>query len=253
MDIDWTTVIFEAVNFGLLVLIMLRFVFRPVRKILDERREAIAAHDAAVSEREAAAEATRTRYEAELERIDEVAEQRVAEALAEARAQAERVVADARNQARADIDNAEAEVGRLRARTLERFQTEILRLGTDAARRVIRELGASEVTEAFARRAVRALEEAVEGERIRGPLAVFASPDADPKAIEALLRRELGPDFAGVELSVETDEELIGGVRVRAEGHEIEASAGASLEDWYRGLRASEDPSGEGEPARAAS
>jgi F0F1-type ATP synthase membrane subunit b/b' len=35
MTIDWITVLFEAVNFVVLVLIAIRFVYRPIRRILE--------------------------------------------------------------------------------------------------------------------------------------------------------------------------------------------------------------------------
>lgn len=231
MTIDWTTVLFEIINFALLVLIMVRFVFRPVAKILDERRAEIVARAEQTAEREAAAEAARAHYEAELAGIDASAEQRVAAALREARSEAEAIIGRARAQAREVIDKGSAELVASRRRTLARFRTEILEIGADAARRIIRELGAPELDLAFARRAAHALIDANEGglELVR----VDHSTDADPEALTQLLTKELGPT---VELELDPDPELIGGVRLHAHGHEVEASVSATLDSWYQGL-----------------
>ncbi|HLT35402.1 MAG TPA: ATP synthase F0 subunit B [Enhygromyxa sp.] len=232
MTIDWTTVLFEAINFVVLVLIAVRFVYRPVRRILDQRQAEIIARAQETEQREAEASAARARFEGELATIDELAERRVREALTEARTAAERILDEARASARAELDKAEAELGVARRRALERFRGEILRLGTEAAQRIVRELGSSDVGLGFARRAAHALEDAVGG-RVRGPVDVQHSPDIDPDALADLLRVHLGPQ---IELRLRVDEALIAGVRLHSQGFEIEASAGASLDDWYHSL-----------------
>ena len=233
MDIDWLTVVFELVNFGLLVLIAFKFVFRPVREILAKRQAEIVARAAQTEAREAEAAAVRAKFEAELEAIDALAEQRIAAALAQARAEAETILVEARAQARGELDKAEVEREHARRRTLERFRGEVLRLGTEAARRIVRELGSVEVGLAFARRAAHALEDALGAGRLRGPIEVAHSPDLDADRLRALVHELLG---ATLELDLHADEALIGGVRLVAQGVEVEASAGASLDEWYRGL-----------------
>lgn len=232
MHLDWLTVSFEAINFVVLVLIVMRFVVRPIRRILDRRQAEILARAQETEQREAEAAVMRARFEGELGKIDELARTRVEQALAEARTAAERILDEARMSARAELDKAEGELAVARRRALERFRGEILRVGTEAAQRVVRELGGTEVGLAFARRAAHALDEAL-GERIRGPLEVRHSAELDPDALTELLRAQLGPQ---VGLRLELDEALIAGVRLHAGGYDIEASVGASLDDWYHSL-----------------
>lgn len=232
MTIDWTTVVFEMINFGLLVLILARFVFRPVARTLDARKAEIAARAEETVAREAAAAEARTHFETELARLDELAEDRINAALREARVAAEAIIAEARTSAQTELDKGELEFVAARRRTLARFRGEILRLGADAARRVVRELGAPEIELAFARRAAHALEDAA-GKAALGPVAVVHGPDADPEAIAAVLRTELGP---AVVLELRVDPELVGGVCLHSGGRMVEASVGASLDAWYRSL-----------------
>ncbi|PRP92592.1 ATP synthase subunit b, sodium ion specific [Enhygromyxa salina] len=233
MGVDWTTVIFEMVNFGLLVLIMLRFVFRPVRRILDERKADLAQREAETAAREAEAAEVRARFETQLAEIDALAERRQSAALSEARAEGEAIIEEARAAARSDRAKAEAELGRARQRTLARFRAEVLGLGAQIARRVVGEIGTAELSFAFARRAVHALEDAVDGEAAAGQIRVEHSLDVEPDELEAFIRDELG---AEVELRFEPDPELVSGVRLHADGREVESSVGASLDAWYRDL-----------------
>lgn len=233
MNVDWTTVIFEAINFVLLVLLGARFVFRPVRELLERRKAEIVARAAETEVREAEAAAVRAQFEAELGRIDELAETRVDGALAEARSEAEQIIDEARTRARAELDDVELELAHTRHRTLERFRGEILQIGTEAARRLVRELGNPDVGLAFARRAAHSLDDAIGVGQLVGPVEVHLSPELDSDAVAALLQAELG---SSIELHLEIDEDLIGGVRLDAQGFEVEASAGASLDAWYQGL-----------------
>jgi F-type H+-transporting ATPase subunit b len=232
MEVDWLTVVFEMINFGLLVLIALRFVFRPVREILERRQAELGERARETEAREAEAAAVRARFETEIAKIDELAEQRINAALGDARATAEDILQDARVSARAELDKAEAELSHARRRTLERFRGEILRLGTEAARRIVGELGGVEVGLAFARRAAHALDDAAGNGRLSGPVDVVHSPDLDADALRELLREQLG----AVELRLRIDDNLIAGVRLEAQGFEIEASAGSSLDAWYHSL-----------------
>lgn len=232
MQIDWLTVVFEVINFGLLVLIALRFVFRPVREILARRKAEIDARARETETREAEAARVRANFEGELARIDSIADERVDAALAEARTSAERIVEEARRSATAELDKAETELVHARRRTLDRFRGEVLRLGTEAARRVVRELGDVEVGLAFARRAAHALDDAIGNGRLTGPIDVAHSPDLDADSLRELLQGLLGK----LDLNLHVDDRLIAGVRLEAQGHEVEASASSSLDAWYESL-----------------
>jgi len=66
VDINWTTFLFEIANFLVLVWIVWRFLYRPVRDILDRRGKAIADEIAQGNAARAEAEEIRTRYESRL-------------------------------------------------------------------------------------------------------------------------------------------------------------------------------------------
>lgn len=66
MDVNWTTFLFEIANFLILVWIVWRFLYRPVREILDRRSKAIEDDIAAANETRAEADRIRERYESRL-------------------------------------------------------------------------------------------------------------------------------------------------------------------------------------------
>lgn len=68
MELDWTTVVLEVVNFLVLVWLLKRFLYRPVLAVVEKRRLGIEEMLTEAKEREESAEALRTRYETRLSR-----------------------------------------------------------------------------------------------------------------------------------------------------------------------------------------
>jgi F-type H+-transporting ATPase subunit b len=243
MSVDWTLVVFELINFGVLVVLLDRFVLRAVKRTLEQRRADIAEREQQTRAREQAAAKLREQYEAELRRIEQLANERLEAALREARDQADALIGEGRKHAHELVERAEGELASGRRRALEHFRDEVLGLATEAAGRVIRELGVPEVGRAFTRRALHALEDELGRDANIGRIEVFVSPELDPADIEAMVREAL----PGIQkLHVAHDRALIGGVRMAADGHEVASSAGASLDAWYRRVQADEErqPSG---------
>ncbi|MCX4244901.1 ATP synthase F0 subunit B [Paraliomyxa miuraensis] len=229
MDIDWTVLAFEVVNFGILVVLLQRFLYRPVQRTIEVRRAEIEKlHDELV-EREQAATHKAYEYEHRLQELDDRAQERLESALAEGRERAEALVAEGREQARNAVTAAEQQVESTRRRALEQLRLEVLRLAAAAATRVVQHMGAPAVDRAYARRAAHGLAEAKNGELV-GPIRVAVGEDTDPDAVEAELRAVLGPTM---ELVLTVEPGIVAGARLQAEGYEVEASASASLRRWY--------------------
>lgn len=69
MTVDWFTLGAQAVNFLILVLLLKRFLYRPILAAMDARERRIADRIVAAEERERLAEATRADYEARVARL----------------------------------------------------------------------------------------------------------------------------------------------------------------------------------------
>lgn len=91
MELNWTTVILEIVNFLVLVWILKRFLYRPVLQVIEERRARIEATLAEAAERQEAAERLQAQYEnrlAEWQRDKQTAREAFEHEMQQKRAQA---------------------------------------------------------------------------------------------------------------------------------------------------------------------
>jgi F-type H+-transporting ATPase subunit b len=119
--VDVPKLLFQVINFLLLLYLLNRFLFKPVLKLLDEREARIkkgledaeaAAHDRelARAEREAALEEARKEAQAMVARANKIAEDSRAEILADAKAQADKATSRAREEITAEKEKAMAEL-----------------------------------------------------------------------------------------------------------------------------------------------
>jgi len=97
-SINWTLVFAGVINFGLLLYILKRLLFKPALAFLDRRREQIAARIQAARQSESQAQQLVQDKESELQQARERAEG----ILAEARREAEAVIAQAKVEAKSD-------------------------------------------------------------------------------------------------------------------------------------------------------
>ena len=119
--VDVPKLLFQVINFLLLLYLLNRFLFKPVLKLLDERETRIrkgledaeaAAHDRelAKAEREAALDEARNEAQAMIARATKIADDSRTEILAEAKAQAEKVTERAREEITAEKERAMSEL-----------------------------------------------------------------------------------------------------------------------------------------------
>src|ERR671919_1579773 len=119
--VDLPKLIFQIVNFLLLLYLLNRFLFKRVFSLLDERQSKIAKgledaeaaardRELARAEREAALDEARKEAAAMVARATKIAEDSRVEILAEAKEQAEKVTSRAREEITAEKDKAMAEL-----------------------------------------------------------------------------------------------------------------------------------------------
>ncbi len=136
--VDVPKLIFQVINFLLLLYLLNRFLFGSVIRMLDERKGRIskgledaeaAARDRelARAEREAALDEARKEAQAMIARATKIADDSKAEILAEAKAQAEKATSKARGEITAEKDRALAEL-----------RTHVAELALEAAGRLVK-------------------------------------------------------------------------------------------------------------------
>ncbi len=136
--IDWRLILIQAINFGIVLFVLHRFLYKPVMRMLDERRSKIEkgvsdAKEAGESLMRAEEGAKKILSEADLEARDTVASGKRA---AEERAEVIRKKAE-EDQARV-LQEAHNESERLKRVAIEESRDEIARLGILAAEKILR-------------------------------------------------------------------------------------------------------------------
>ena len=228
MTIDWRLVLFELLNFGILMILLSRFLFRPVRAALAARQAEREEVEATVAARQAEAQSLLETYQGKLARVTEEGEALVAGLRREAEAKAEELVEAARLDMSRDRERLESDLDLIRVRSLETLRDQVVALAVEGAGRVVSGMAESGVATSYARAGARRLFEAAvvpEGETVR----LWTSPDADLEQVLSAVQ-EVFQDRC--QIAAEVDEALVGGVRFAFHDFEVEASAGATLQGW---------------------
>lgn len=241
MSIDWYTVLFQIINFLILVVLLRIFLYKPVLKIMDEREESIARRLEEAAEKAAAAEAQTRVYrqkQAELEG-------RETELLESARAAAEderRRLTEAARRETAELQR------RWRAaffRQQETFVTElrrqVARQACRVAQRCLRDLADAALEEMVWRVFLEKLEALPPAEldqvkalpaREEGVVTVRSAFELPGEKLEQLRERLSGPAAGEVRLVHETEPGLICGIELEAGGYRV----AWSIESYLEGL-----------------
>ncbi len=141
IDINWSTLVFQIVNFVVMILILVRFFFKPVVKALDERARRVTSALDEAARREQEAEAMHAEYEIKLSEANELViqmKQQAQEDLEKTKqqfiAQAQKEIEQMRNKAHDEIENA-------RRQAVHQHRLELGNLITTLSARLIGEAG----------------------------------------------------------------------------------------------------------------
>lgn len=145
VSIDTGTIIFTLINALIIFLIFKFFLFKPVGKVLDKRKEMAAAAIKDAEEAKAKAEAAEKEYNDRLANAKEQAAEIVKQATARAQKREEEIINEA-NQKAADIRaKAEENIERDKQRALNEVKDQISELVVMAAGKVVeKEISASD-------------------------------------------------------------------------------------------------------------
>ena len=134
MQIDWWTLGLQTINFGVVIWLLSRFLYRPIRKTIEEREAADRAASAEAQRKIEAAEEARRDYEARRDRLAQEQLDKEAALHEDLEAEREKRLEAARKEAQALLDAAKAKIERDERRALADLKRRILELATDLAR-----------------------------------------------------------------------------------------------------------------------
>jgi F-type H+-transporting ATPase subunit b len=139
MNLDYGQIVTQIIGFVIAVLVLKRFAWGPILKLLDERREAIAGRFAEAEGAKVTADQTRAQYEGRLREIDAEARRKMQEAIAEGQQVANQIKEEARSQGRETIAHAREEAERERAKARILLRDDIVDLALATTEKVVGE------------------------------------------------------------------------------------------------------------------
>ena len=138
-------ILISLANLLIIFLILKKFLWKPVKKVMDQRRAMVDDQFAAAAEAEAKAEKDKAQWAAKLATADEEAAARIADADETARRHGDRVIVEARVKADGIIRQAEAEAALERQKAEAGMKQEIAVVGAALAEKMLeREMNAAD-------------------------------------------------------------------------------------------------------------
>jgi len=233
MEINWWTFTFEVINFGIIVLVLYKVLYRPVRRIMQERQDAIAAKIEKARKGHEEADALKAEYHQKLQTAEADGAAKRDELVEKGREKAEKIVQEARDDAKKLRASTEASLARQRERSAQELRQKVV----DAAAAIASAMGAASDPAAVHEQAIAQIERLLD-ELDEDAKASATNLLGEGKAVNVRMAPELSEplqqklsgilaDRLAVEapkLDVTVDDELIAGIELRIGGLILKAN-----------------------------
>lgn len=239
ININWSTLLFQILNFAIMVFILSRVFFKPVVRILDQRSKQVTQSLQEAEDRERRAGEAQAHYEQTLAEAQEqvlVMQQKAQEDLLQTKQQ---VLADAREQVQRMRETTERDLQEARQLAIAEHRRELGYLAIDLCERLMRQAGGTAFQQATLQEFLDRLDR-LAPERYREALAADETPvlhvqvasaqeleDAHRATLETRTARLLERE---IEVRYRVDPGLIAGATMRFGGIVIDGSLSGQLQ-----------------------
>jgi len=167
MQIDWWTLALQAINFLVLVWLLWRFLFKPVREVIEKRKALaeVAFADAAKAKEEA--QAARQRFEDDRAALARERQEMLNKALEDLEAERAKMIEEARREADQLMAAARTAIAEEREAALGALREQVVELAGDLASSLLRNSGSQALNDVFLEQVEKQLENLPEDERDR--------------------------------------------------------------------------------------
>lgn len=217
MHIDLWGLLFQAINFLVLVWLLNKFLYGPLTFMVAERKEVVAKTIAAAEAERAAVESHRRGYEHRMAEILSEREKLITEARTHIEIERQEVLVKAESEAALHLEAERTRLEEERREAAGTLSEQALTLGLQVAERLLAEVGEATVTEALLERVCRELA-ALPPERLqdRGDtVTIRTCPALDEAARRRWSERLASLIGPGTAIEFETEPTLITGVEMR--------------------------------------
>lgn len=227
LNIEWTTIVFQIVNFLVLAGALYYFALRPTMDRVHERREEKRKTMEHIREDRQEAEALRRQLEERLSEAREEADEIVVDAHKQAEAERRQMLVEVENDIEEMLDDAREDVEQMRQRAVEEFHDELIDAICDVGAEVIHQAAPPQVHDALLSQLtdriwemgreemgrVRAFRQSL-GERTPTARVTSAKPLSSEQQGQ-LARTLTALADRNVDIEMETNPDLAAGMRVR--------------------------------------
>ncbi|MDA3874648.1 MAG: F0F1 ATP synthase subunit B, partial [Kiritimatiellae bacterium] len=245
MNIDWFTVIAQAINFIVLLWLMKHFLYKPILNGIDEREKRIAEKLESAETKKEAAEQQKEEYERKKEELNQQSTSFLKKAQDEGHAEKTRLMKEAREAAEAFKEKRQkefvAEETTLREAVSRRIQNEVLAV----TRKILTDLGGANLDEqvvgVFNQRLrhledseIKTLTSALKTQS--GRMTLRSAFDLSPElqtSTEAAIKETFGTE---TKVSFESAPDLISGIELSVNGQKVAWSVADYLSSIEEGL-----------------
>ncbi|MCK5124788.1 MAG: F0F1 ATP synthase subunit B [candidate division Zixibacteria bacterium] len=137
MELDWKLILTHMLGFVITVVILAKFAWRPILGILDERREKIKSEFDQIESGKSEIEETKAGYDAKLKDIDNLARQKLTEAVNDGQKVAAEIKEQGRDEAKEIIFKAKAETDREVEKARAALKEDMVKMTIAAAEKII--------------------------------------------------------------------------------------------------------------------
>lgn len=149
MQIDWWTLALQAINFLVLVWLLWRFLYRPVREVIEKRKKLAEHAFAEAAEKEAEAEAARQRFEESRAGLAQERQEMLKKIHEELEAERSKVLDEAKCKADELLKAARESIDEQREAALADVREQVADLAAELASDLMRKAGAKASSDIF--------------------------------------------------------------------------------------------------------
>jgi F-type H+-transporting ATPase subunit b len=143
MQIDWWTFGLQAINFLVLVWLLSRFLYQPIRRVIEQRRKLAEEAFAEADKRKAEADKTRQQFEQDRAALARERQETLNQAHEALDRERQRILSEARTKADELLDDARANIAREREQTFAQIRSDIANAAAAIATGLLEQRGAA--------------------------------------------------------------------------------------------------------------
>lgn len=230
MLIDWFTIIAQIVNFLILVILLRKFLYRPILKVMQEREDRIRAQLDEAEEEQKQAQEQISLYEEKNKKWNEEHEELLREAKHEVEDTRKQMMKDVRQEIEENKTQWKQAIEREKKEFLDSLRKKISQQTFFAVQRVLNELAdvelEAQISKVFIERLKNldekqvdefrtAIEESDETVQVR---SAFELPQQTQKQIQSVVENQL---LDGFPVNFETDPDLVCGIELKTAGYKL--------------------------------